>query len=146
MSADLHIHAAGDTVTTEDMRCFSCDTLGSKYFAMFGGNRCTSGDDPWYDCRHRKAVTGSDSVWAGEVSWLKAMLSEDDSFIPEPVQAVQDAIGEDLPILDAALREKILRALTIPNERAARYDTTKDEGIVRWLDEHMGQRLFTVSW
>lgn len=142
MSADLHIHAMVG-VTEDDLRCFFANTLGSKWCTFpFGRGRCSERTS----CPHWKAVADSPDVWVGEVSWLKAMLTDDSGYIPEPVEAVHDLIGEELPVLDEALREAILRALTIPNERAQQYDTTEDEAIAKWLDDQMGQRLFTVSW
>ena len=140
MAADLHIHAM-DGVTEADLACFNSNTLGSRWCTFPFRGPCGG-----VDCSHWAAVTASPAVWIGEVSWLKAGLTGDDSFIPEPVQAIHDLIGEHLPVLDDELKEKILHALGAQNERAPGYDTTQDEGIVGWLDQQMGQRLFTVSW
>jgi len=140
VAADLHIHTM-DGVTEEDLKCFFSGTLGSRWCTFPARRRC-----PGALCTHWEAVGKSPNVWVGEVSWLSASLTGDDSSIPEPVQAVKDVIGESLPVLDDDLKVKILRALGETNTRAPGYDTTKDEGIVGWLDEHMGQRLFTVSW
>ena len=91
------------------------------------------------------------SVWVGEVSWLKASIFEDEAatFIPGPVQAISDLIGEDLPILTPELREKILDALHGPNTTTyavADAASAKYAEVVAFLDKHMGERLFTVSW
>lgn len=141
MAADLHIHAM-QGVTEDDLACFFSTTLGSRWCRFPFGGRCGNSTN----CSHWRAVIDSPDVWIGEVSWLKAGLTGDDSFVPEPVQAVHDLIGENLPVLDDDLKEKILRALGAQNRRAPHYDTTKDEGIVGWLDAHIGERLFTVSW
>lgn len=144
MSADLYIHSCGfpdnPDVTGEDLACFFSSTLGSERFVT----RPSCPDDPF--CTHWDRVKASPSVWIGQVSWLKAGLYDDDSFIPEPVEAVHDLIGENLPVLDDELRDKILSAMRIPGKRAPHYRVTRADRVREWLDAHMGQRLFTVSW
>jgi len=80
-----------------------------------------------------------------ENSWLKAALFDDPArYVPGPVEAVQELIGEDLPTLDEALTEALLAALSQPNATA--YQVAKPEAIEPFLRQHAGQRLFTVSW
>ncbi len=122
------------------MRCFFSNHLGSRYFSL--GNRCPAHTE----CGHWKLISESDSVWIGEVSWLKAGLTGDDTYIPEPVESVHSLIGENLPVLDAELWDKVMTAVGVPNARAAHYDTEGGIPVALWLDEHMGCRLFTVSW
>lgn len=152
MAADLYIHAMGDGMHEHDLACFNAHTLGSKHFSLTGGNGCRYPHDTEsasrYDCQHRERVTASDAVWIGEVSWLKAMLTEDgEAYIPDVVQQVYDLVGKDLPVLDEELAAKIMAALGAGNTTG--YDTAsgRKAGEVReWLGTHMGQRLFTVSW
>lgn len=149
MSADLHIHAfpPGFEDAEEHMRCFFSNHLGSRYFAPLGGHRCRTSAASQLECVHWTAVSESDNVWIGEVSWLKAGLLNDDGYIPEPVQAVQDVIGEDLPVLDNDLLQRVLTAAGAPNERAGHYSILHStSGVAEWLVAHVGCRLFTVSW
>jgi hypothetical protein len=136
----------GDTITEEDLKCFFSSTLGSRWFS-WTGSRCGMNN---CDCAHWEHVTDSDQIWIGEVSWLKAAITEDvDSYVPEPVQAVNELIGESLPVLDEDLKKKIIDACIAPRQSqgASWYQSTdKVEALAKWLDEHMGQKLFTVSW
>jgi hypothetical protein len=97
-------------------------------------------------CPHWEAVSNSSNVWIGEVSWLKAGLTGDDGYVPEPVEAVAKLIGEDLPVLDDELRARLNGALGLDQTRAPGYDTAEADDVSKWIDEHMSERLFTVSW
>ncbi len=135
--ADLHIHVL-EGVTEDDLRVFFSNTLGSKWFNPRPAG--VSREPSW------GRVAESPQVWVGEVSWLKAgVTGDDDTYVPHPVQAVHELIGEDLPVLDEALLKKLEVALKIPNQ-AGGYETTAAEKVVAFLKEHMGKRLFTVSW
>lgn len=139
MAADLYIHSA-EGLTERDLNCFFGTTVESKYF---GEPSC-----PWQadnECVHWKRVMSTESVWIGEVSWLKqAFLG--DTYVPESVEAVRTIIGEDLPILDEQLRQRILEAIQRPNESAPQYNIADPSNVDLWLQRHMGDRLFTVSW
>lgn len=140
MAADLHVHVL-EGITEDDLRIFFSNTLGSKHFSpVTVGERNDYGPGSIYD-----RVGNSPNVWIGEVSWLKAMLLEDgETFIPEPVQAVQELIGEDLPVLDDELQAKLLEALQRPNRTG--YTVAARDDVVEFLTEHRGKKLFTVSW
>lgn len=140
MSADLYIHSAKG-LNEEDFRCFFSGLMGSKWFAN-GDGPC-----PWQEeaCIHWKMVMNSPSVWIGEVSWLK-QLFVGDGYVPNQVAAVTTIIGEDLPVLDDLLHDRILEALQRPNESAPQYRVTEVPPVDQWLTEHMGERIFTVSW
>src|SRR5262245_26911747 len=142
MAADLHIHAMVD-VTEDDLKCFFASTLGSRFFNPSGKTECDS-----TICKHWDKVTADPHIWIGEVSWLKAALLEDDDFIPEPVEKINELIGEDLPVLDEALKNSILDALKVRGDRGTGYDVRSpdNEDLIKWLDANMGRRLFTVSW
>ena len=140
MSADLHIHAMGK-LNADDLECFFSGNIDSKYFAI-GDPACRIAPD----CLHWRRVEESENTWIGEVSWLKASLLGDMSYVPEPVEAVNGLIGEDLPVLDEELKHKILQAVATPNERAGYYRTAACQEVAGWLDGHMGEKLFTVSW
>jgi hypothetical protein len=139
MAADLHIHVFAEGELTEaDFRNFFSNTLGSKWF-----NPRTIALSREIEDRDR--VTDTESVWVGEVSWLKAALFEDDeTFIPNPVAQVNEIIGENLPIVDDALIEKIHLAVGVPNNTS--YDVTGEHEVIAFLEKHRGKRAFTVSW
>lgn len=146
MSADLHIHAMTEDMTEQDLRVFFSHTLGSRWGVRLGpqgliGTRYTREEE---DAAHKK-VMDTDNIWIGEVSWLKAMVTEDQSeYIPSVVSAVSDIIGESMPVLDEALFQKLVGAFEAPNKTG--YTVSNGEDPVSWLRSHMGARLFTVSW
>lgn len=134
MSADLHIHTMKG-IDEGVLARFFCNTLGSKYF------RFTSG---WDEEAH-ELVSATPNIWVGEVSWLKAGLFNDpEHFVPDVVQAVSEAVGEDLPVIDDAFIEKISIALDSGNTTS--YRTAEREAVLAFLNEHRGERAFTVSW
>jgi len=140
MPADLYIHVMKD-VDEKDLALFFCNALGSKYFAR---------SNPPAAAREaaQGRVCGTPKVRVGEVSWLAAVLSEDDedagSFLPGPVVLVDDLIGEDLPIIDDALISKVTAAME--SENTTGYVMGEKEGIVAFLEKWRGHRVFTVSW
>lgn len=144
MAADLSIHALTEPCTEADLARFFKNTLGSKWFAPWmDGTSAYGRDDDSFS-----VVAHTPQVWIGEVSWLKASLSDpyDDSYVPEAVEGIHDLIGENLPVLDATMRDRILALLKEPQVRARPYSVEDPEVVAEWLDQHMGERLFTVSW
>ena len=136
MAADLHRHIF-EGITEKDLAGFFANTWGSKYFNL---GRGSSWDDP-----SRRKVGNTPQIWVGEVSWLKAALFEDsESFIPDPVGAISELVGEDLPVIDDSFIVKIKEAMAIPNETG--YSLANAEEIVVFLEEHKGKRVFTISW
>lgn len=143
MSADLHIHVY-EGLEEDDLPQFCRNTMGSKRFGGgfgFAGLRSGPLPEAIYD-----RIGATPQIWIGEVSWLKAALVEDgdETFIPSTVQVVHDAIGEDLPVLDGDLYEKIVTAFSEENRTG--YRLAELEDVKTFLREHMGKRLFTVSW
>lgn len=140
MAADLHIHVMPDdeSVTDKDISDFFSNTLGSKYFNPWGQSN-------WLDAC--KKIGDTPSVWIGEVSWLKqAFLSETEGeFVPDVVNSVHEIIGEDLPVCDDALIERLSHAFDRAVEHSF-YSTASRDKVVHFLEEHRGKRLFTVSW
>ncbi len=138
MAADLHIHVLPDDIEEGVLAAMFSNCLGSKYFAphrVSDAARMTALD----------RVGDMPNVWIGEVSWLKAAVFGDaETFVPGPVQAVQEAIGEHLPRLDPTLEQKILAALDVPNRTD--YRISEVEPVRRFLETYRNKRLFTVSW
>ncbi len=148
MAADLHIHVM-DGVEEEDMRCFFSHHSGHKYFAgFFTQEDCKLPGKYDFMCGHHDRVSDTPNFRIGEVSWLKAALFDDDSYIPNPVARVSELIGEDEPELTEELRDKILQAVQAPNE--THYDVYGNAGddvsLEDWLNQHLGKKLFTISW
>ena len=136
MAADLHIHIF-EGIAEKDLSGFFANTWGSKYFNLGKGS---SWDDP-----SRKKVGDTPSVWVGEVSWLKAALFDDsEAFIPDPVGAISELVGEDLPVIDDSFMEKVKEAMAMPNETG--YSLAHAEEILAFLEEHKGKQVFTISW
>lgn len=76
---------------------------------------------------------------------MKASLfNEPETFIPTPVQKISDLIGENLPVLTEELKTAILEALN--SENTTEYELAKKENVQKFLEEHMGEKLFTISW
>ena len=137
MSADLHIHVF-EGLTESDLRDFSCHTLGSKWFDL-------TRNGPWEkQSKIFDRVGAVPNIWIGSVSWLKASLLEDDSFVPNTVAQIYELIGEELPVLDKSLRDQILAAFDLENSTG--YGLAEKEEVEAFLGTHMGKKLFTVSW
>lgn len=143
MGADLHIHAySNGEVTEDDFKDFFSNMLGSKYFnPMRSASR--GGSDVWMAAYTK--LSSVPSVRVGEVSWLKAAVTGDsDSFIPAAIEGVQDAIGEDRPVIDDALIGKIEAAMNRKND--TQYQTIGKNEVVEFLRQNIGKRAFCVSW
>lgn len=141
MAADLHIHVFTG-ITEDDLAAFSSNTIGSKYFRGFGA-LSLSGD--WMEaCRK---IGETPDIWIGELSWLKqALMAETEGeYVPSVVQAVHSIIGEDLPVCDDELIERISHAFDKAEEHGF-YSTNGRDKVVAFLEQHRGERLFTVSW
>lgn len=164
--ADLHIHIVTDNLTEADFRAFFASSEGSKWSPLTDfwerhregrlGNfqkewskmmakiRRYEGERPLHLSDAWQKITGTPNIWIGEVSWLKASLTDDeDSYIPGTVAMINDLIGEDWPVLDDELIEKILKSFDIPNETACRL-AELDE-VRAFLQEHKGEKAFTIS-
>jgi len=136
MAADLYIHIL-EGVTEDNIKRFEGNTIGSKYF----GTPCT--DEEW-DVIDRK-LAKTPAVWVGEVSWLKAALLDDnDTYIPAPVMAVSEAIGEDFPVIDDELIGKVQDALAEPNQTGYKVNDPKE--VLAFLTKHKGKKCFTIAW
>lgn len=140
MAADLHIHVFADgELTEDDFRTFFGNSLGSKWF-----NPTASTWDKTEELYAKFDATPN--IWIGEVSWLKAALFDDpDKFIPNPVMQVAEIIGEELPVVDDELIEKVGNALKTENQTTA-YATSTASEVVEFLQKHKGKHAFKISW
>jgi hypothetical protein len=140
MSAEMRIHILDNTITEKDLKIFFGNTMGSKYFAgLF--------NQPKYDKWEKVAqkIEKTDSIVIGNVSWLKAAITEDnESFIPGAVEEIKEIIGENLPVISNSMIEEIAIAFDKPNKSG--YKTAKKEDVIEWLQKNKGKKVFTVSW
>jgi len=138
MSADMHIHVL-EGVTEEDLAKFQSNVLGSKYFNM---TKKFNYDD--FTKLYEK-FSETPNIHVGEVSWLKAALFDNpEDFVPDPIGAIHDVIGEELPVVDDAMITKITDALKLPNQTG--YSLSSAVDILAFLDKHKGKKVFTISW
>lgn len=136
MSADLHIHIF-EGVTEKDLARFFSNVLGSKHFNKYPD---LSWDDPIND-----KIMETPNIWVGSVSWLKAMiLGDSEKYIPEPVNAIHELVGEDLPVIDDAFIDKADKAMKGENKTC--YALGGAEDVLAFLREHKGKQVFTISW
>lgn len=139
MSADLHLHIF-EGITEEDLAAFFVNTIDSKYWAGLSTWIDGISIDDAYD-----RIVNTPQIWVGEVSWLKAaMLDNSEDFVPSAVQAINARIGEDLPVIDDDLITDIVGAFDLEN--ITTYELASPQEIRKFLEEHKGKRIFTVSW
>jgi hypothetical protein len=169
MAADLHIHIFED-IDEKDMEIFFCTTVGSKWSPTTKVMKSIPPDiskDKYYESEtFRKLfdeatvktdkldkrwsetcskMSKTPNIWIGEVSWLKAALFDDNErYIPDPVSAVNNIIGEDLPVIDDELVSKIVTALGLENKTS--YAVTEPIEVKQFLEKHKGKRVFAISW
>ena len=83
------------------------------------------------------------------MSWLKGM-------VPAPVEAVSRLVADE-PVLTPELAARILEALELPNQSpysvtsgnaTSERSLTAEEStsLKDFLDSHLGEQLFAVSW
>jgi hypothetical protein len=145
MSADMHIHIFED-LTEEDLASFFSSSLGSKWFKLRPGKEKI---DTY------EKIANSPNIWIGAVSWLKAdLFSDNDTYIPMAVATISEIIGEELPVIDDVLIEKIMKAFELPNNTKKEdgvwdgggYALAKPAEVKAFLEQHRGKKVFTVSW
>jgi len=151
MAADLHIHIRTPELTYEVMRLFFCNSLGSKWGPKSIFN-CLSLSEEEKKAKSlgfknhdeiSKLVMNTDQIWVGEVSWLKASLFEDsDSFIPDFVQFIFDLISSNSVIT----QEMVELVKSWKGQNNTSYILKNKDDIVAFLERHLGEEAFVVSW
>ena len=134
----LHIHVL-DGITGEDFLAFFKNSLASKHYDP------QPGPQGFITLR----ISGTPQVAVGHASvlWhqqLHAGECPDKSLIADPVAAVLEIVGEDLPIIDHALIGKIAAALRLPNN--TEFPMFGEEAIIGFLQKHIGKQCFAVFW
>lgn len=143
MSADLSIHILDNGLNEQDYKDISSHTLGSKYcLGLFFIRKIPKERmDEVYD-----HFSKSPQIWVGEVSWLKAAVTGDSkTYVPDIVKEIHDIIGEDFPVINADLIEKIESAYDKCMNKTS-YSVEKKEKVIDFLREHKGKKACTVSW
>jgi hypothetical protein len=141
MSADLHIHIC-EGITEDDLRKFNSHTIGSKHFDLdFEDDE----PDQFSEGSRFNRIANTPNIWVGEVSWLKAALfGSSEEFIPSAVGNISELIGEELPTIDDALIEKVREAMAVDNSTG--YRLAETEKVLEFLGQHVGKKVFVVSW
>jgi hypothetical protein len=145
MAADMHIHIRTADITDEVMREFFSSTIGSVYWGGFGAAQMP------YEERHKftKPVWDAPGVWVGSVSWLKAMVFEDgDEYVPGPVGAIQELFDtpDECRYINEGFIIQVEAAYDAPNMANDYYKHDSKDKVLAFLEQHKGERCFTVSW
>ena len=141
MAADFHIHVITKNFTEDDVKFLKSNTLGSKYFAGF---------DQRYSYEELNSILAraenTPNIWIGEVSWLKASLSEDPSeYIPTLVEVLYDLVGEDFTTITPEFIDQVSAAFDT-EEISSYYDSFEKDRLINFLNKYMGEKVFHVSW
>jgi hypothetical protein len=159
MSADLHIHILESPATIQDFIHDNANVLGSKYFDV---EECHCHDvynsesmvdhEAWARARNQWLIEtpcgrigNTPNIWIGEVSWLKAALFEDNKYIPEPVMAVRELLGDDPVLITEEFIQAVSDALTQQNTTHYSVTNRVDE-VVAFLRMHLGKLAYPISW
>ena len=140
MSADLHIHASGK-IPKEELEQYN-----KTYITSWKDGKDTYLDENdnelFYD---QEKIHNSESVWIGEVSWLKAGLMQDtDTFVPSTVMRVSEIVGRNLPVIDDEFIDKVIESFSLPN--TTQYTLADKEEVREFLEKHKGEMAFQISW
>jgi|ERR1051326_1026516 hypothetical protein len=125
MSAELHIHVKTVTVSEEALATFfATDGSSRKYVAIGEFTPFRISPERAYDI-----IAETPHVWVGKECFLEALIK---------------AIGDELPVIDDELIEKITSA-TAEDGRTL-YELGRATDVLTFLNEHKGERIFTVCW
>ena len=139
MSAQYTLHIY-EGITEEDYADFSCNSLGSAYFAPRPGA---------FSIESFKKIADTPKHIIGDVSWLKAMVFEDpNAFIPDPIMELdkifpQTLVKEFTVITDEVIT-RVKEAYGYPNQTG--YNVEELEPLIDFLVDHQGKQVFSVSW
>ena len=134
MSAHMHIHVF-EGITEEELASFFSPHIASKHF---GGLQQDQQDERAREALTRK-IDGTPNILVGALNMFNA-----DDAIPDTIGVIEETIGEDLPVLDDALIEKILAAFDRDNNPDYPVEPIND--VRRFLEVHKGKRVFFVYW
>lgn len=129
MSADLHIHTLG-RVSEGELRIFRNEVPNTR--------------EEWLDA-YDSVYCGCPSVWVGQVSWIKAIVTGDaQSFIPGPVQAIRGIFGRNLVEITDEVISLVSAAMDDQNDTS--YALNEKSKVIEFLKRNIGERAFIISW
>ena len=139
MSAQYTLHIY-EGLTEDDIRAFNTNTFGSPYFAPRFGEM---------DIESYKKIAETPKHIVGDVSWLKAMIMEDEeTYIPDPISVLSDifpqTLVEDFTVITDDVIEQVKEAYGKPNQ--TEYNLKELEPLIGFLTDHKGRQVFSVSW
>ncbi len=102
MSADLVLCAA------------PTDPEWRERYDRYLGSADGSGYDGWAAARAAAGIDGLPWMWIGQVSYLKAGLTEDDAYMPAPMREVARLMSEPR-ILTPGVAKMLTVAMNLPN-------------------------------
>lgn len=101
-----------------------------------------------YELNYDKALA-QPSLTIGECSFLKYGLTQDKSFIPEPIFELSDLIpsadsGKSTEINDELI-EKVSKAMDKENTTGYKIYVSKEE-VLEFLRKHKGKKCYYICW
>lgn len=127
MGADLYLYVYKDgEMTDEDLQAFHY-----------------SASNPRWDVAYDKARK-LPKLHVGEVSWAKAFVFGDDSYIPNICGSVSECFAFAGTLIDETLIKRLSNE-NANNQSHAYYETVTVDKLIDFLRTHIGKRGFTLS-
>lgn len=128
MSVQVQLHVLDNGVTEADVIALAAGTLESKYFSWSGVSRMNAAGGLDVTLKIADKAPG---VVIGD----RSAFDEADE-----VSEVMSVVGEDFPVVDDELTQRVLKPLLAAgnNDAAGRVD--------EFMHEHKGKRAFVVAW
>lgn len=130
----MHIHVL-EGITEKELALFFSSHASSKHFGGLQSNPC---DEKTRE-ELTKKIDCTPNIWIGALN----MFDADDTVL-DTVGAIEETIGEDLPVIDEVLIEKIVAAFS--RENNLNYPVANPDEICEFLKTHKGKRIFFVYW
>jgi hypothetical protein len=151
MAADLAIHIRTKDIDDDVFEVFFSNTLGSKYckglfftLSLQESRQAEEKIKKKYGKETYEIMENLPHVYIGEVSWLKAGLTEDyETYIPDTIDKINE-IFEDHPIITDEVIEQVKAAYELKNKTS--YDVSSSKNVIKFLEEYKGCEAFTISW
>lgn len=166
MSSDLHIHIVETEEQEKHARLYLRKNGWSsvidghfEWLVLYDGKWMNIDDLPngWdenklQDQKHIKldldmdVIYSTPDVWVGEVSWLKAGLTEngETKYIPNTISRVSEIVGYELPVLTQEMIDEIKKAFALEND--TQYSLAPVDIVVDFLKQYVGKKVFMISW
>ena len=140
---DKEAEGFGLFAETKEADSFVCDACGNTELGWLPAADPCGEDDVF--CSHRTRVYAVDTFVVGDVSWLKAALTEDSNrYVPSLVEEIADLFDEgECPVIT----EDVIKQVEAfgESEGSIYSDVVLNKEIVDWLQGQVGKRAFTVS-